>query len=177
MTEWVRPRGVFVTGIPGAGKTTLAGRIAKQDDRTFLSAHDIVELVDPAAIAEGRMADEQAMRTAFIALMGQCRDDQFVMDGWPRNAGQGAIIPPDCIVIHLRCDPAIATERLSRRGREDDTPDLIRRRLDEQAAVFDEPWIRDLADWHRTINTSKRTPGFLESTVMLYLTGKRREVF
>ena len=43
--------------------------------------------------------------------------------------------------------------------------------------MFDEPWIRDLADWHRTINTSKRTPGFLESTVMLYLTGKRREVF
>lgn len=177
MTDFVRPRGVFVTGVPGAGKTTLAGRIAKKDGRTFLSAHDIVELVDPAAIAEGRMANEHDMRVAFTALMRDYQDAEFVMDGWPRNAGQSLLLPDDTITIHLRCDPAIAAYRLGRRGRTDDTPELITKRLLEQEAEFDGQWIKNLCGWHRTINTSKRTPDFLESTVMLYLTGQRKEVF
>ena len=167
---------LFVTGIPGSGKTTLAGRVAKRAGLTFLSAHDLVERVDPAAIGEGRMAEEGGMRAAFVELMGEYRDG-FVMDGWPRNPGQAALLPEGAIVIHLRCTHDTARDRLGRRGRVDDTPELIDQRLREQEEVFNGDWIRALAPWARTLNTSKRTAADVERTVMLYLNGERREVF
>lgn len=168
---------VFITGIPGAGKTTLAGRIAKRTGATFLTAHDLVEKVDPAAISEARMADEAGMRNAFVSLMAEYAGADFVMDGWPRNAGQAALLPEGAVVLHLRCTHDIAQYRLSRRGRVDDTPETIATRLVEQEAIFNGDWIRQLAPWARTINTSKRTAADLERTVMLYLTGQKREVF
>lgn len=168
---------LFITGIPGAGKTTLAGRVAKRTGRVLLSAHDLVDLVDPGAIAEGRMADEQAMRQAFVQLMTAYDGVPLVMDGWPRNSGQAQLLPPDSIVVHLRCSRSIAVERLTRRARPDDTPGLIQARLLEQAAIFNGDWIRDLAGWSRTLNTSNRTAASVEETVMLYLDGRKREVF
>lgn len=168
---------LFITGIPGAGKTTLAGRLAKRTGAAFLSAHDLVELVDPAAISEARMADEPAMRAAFVTLMASYADTDFVMDGWPRNQGQSLLLPEDAVVLHLRCTHDIARDRLTRRGRVDDTPESINTRLVEQEAIFNQEWIRQLVPWARTVNTSKRTAADLEQTVMLYLTGKRKEVF
>ncbi len=170
-------RCLYITGIPGSGKSTLAGRIAKRTGRVLLSSHDLVELVDPAAIDEGRYADEAAMRKAYVAIMEQYHDVEFVMDGWPRNPGQGALLNGESEVIHLRCTHEVARERLARRARPDDTPELIEHRLREQEAVFNGDWIRNLAGWPRTLNTSRRTPADIENTVMLYLTGQRREVF
>lgn len=170
-------RCLFITGIPGAGKTTLSGRIAKRTGRVLLSAHDLVEALDPLALAEGRMADEDTMRAAFVTLMDRYHDVQFVMDGWPRNSGQGALLNGESLVLHLRCPRAVAVDRLLRRGRSDDTVELVGRRLEEQTRIFNEDWIRGLAPWAQTLNTANRRPADVEALVMAFLTGERREIF
>jgi adenylate kinase family enzyme len=170
-------RALFITGAPGAGKTTLSGRIAGRTGRVLLTSHDLVELVDPSAIADGRMADESKMQRAFVRLMEYYQDEAIVMDGWPRNAVQAKLLPVGSLVIHLRVGVSEATRRMRDRGREDDTPEIIAQRLAEQLPVFDQPWIRDLAGWHRTLNTERRSAAQVEDTVMLYLTGERKEVF
>jgi broad-specificity NMP kinase len=168
---------VFITGIPGAGKTTLAGRIARRTGRYLLSAHDLVDLVDPGAILDGRMADEAKMQSAFTRLMEIHAEHSLVVDGWPRNSGQASMLPEGSIVIHLRVGTRIARERLLKRGRLDDVAAIIDSRLSEQVPMFDGPWARAAAPWERTLNTDKRTADYVETTVMRYLTGASAQVF
>ncbi|MEX1068367.1 MAG: nucleoside monophosphate kinase, partial [Patescibacteria group bacterium] len=57
----------------------------------------------------------------------------FLVDGLPRTIGEARMINgmfPVNKVFHLKVDPSVAFQRLLRRGRSDDRPERIQRRLD-----------------------------------------------
>lgn len=174
-------RVLAITGIPGSGKSTLAGRLAKRTGRVLLTSHDLVDLIDPGAIAEGRMADKEKMAGAFAQMMAEYREERVVLDGWPRSPDQAVLLPADTLVFLLDCSISIARERLTRRARTDDTTETIEHRLHEQASILRVTsrggWARELATWYRTLNTGNKSANEVEAGVMAYLHGEKREVF
>lgn len=183
------PRGRiwFITGTPGAGKTTLAHRLAARYDRPILSTGDIARRIDPEALARGEWADpdkfRNAMAEAVSALEGPGAAPSYIVDGYPRYLAQFEEIraltegeQPEAYVFFLNARPDVEADRLLRRGRQDDRPEVIKARIDAQHADF-ETWVRKAVPWGQQISTSNRTPDWIEETFRRFLDGERREVF
>lgn len=174
-------RAIFITGIPGAGKSTLAGFLSKKLGRTLITMHEIVERIDPGALERGDMANEPRMRRAFVEVMDDHAEGEIIVDGWPRSMGQALLLPADAQVLMLGCREDIARDRLLRRGRRDDTPELVEKRIREQSALLavdeKDSWSYQLAGWENTINTSYRTPASVCTSVYRYLIGEKKQAF
>ena len=177
-----RGRVWFLTGTPGSGKTTLAHRLSAVYGRPVLSTGDIARRIDPEALARGDWADpdlfREAMRDEVDRISGGA-DAAYIVDGYPRTLAQFQEIPahPDLLVFYLCCVPSeIAVDRLTRRGRSDDTPDIIKTRVERQTEDL-ESWVRREIPWGHHLNTAKRTPDFVFETVRRYLDGERKEIF
>jgi adenylate kinase len=163
---------VCVTGIPGSGKTTLAAALAARFDVPLVSTGDIAREVDPESVARGEMADRVKIHYALQhRLVGL---PSFILDGAPREIGELPVIPPNSKVILLTTRRDIARDRLLRRGRADDLPDIIDRRIDEQAKLLN-GWAYELAGWHQTVNTSLKPASQIAQDVTAYLLGDKRE--
>lgn len=174
-------RALFITGIPGAGKTTLAGYLARELKRTLVTMHELAALVDPGALETGDMADERAMRRAFVQAMDQYAEDAIIVDGWPRTQQQSILLPDDSQVILLACRVDVARDRLLRRGRADDTPELATKRIFEQSALLEaeamDSWVYRLVGWEGAINTTQRTAESVCRSVYRYLIGEKQQAF
>lgn len=170
-----------ITGIPGTGKTTLAKRLAQTSGRLYISSSEMVAERDPTMLLEGRMADADVMKEAFLWTMDQVADKEIVLDGFPRTVDQSVLLPESTLVILLRCREDIAADRLARRGRDDDTPGIIRKRIEEQTRLlggdFKDSWSGQLAGWSRCLSTGSRTREDVFTHVWDYLTGVKREVY
>lgn len=177
-------RSAAITGIPGSGKTTLAQKLAASGDWSYISTGDIARRIDPSSLSAGRMADERAFRVAYLETMaglGHPDGVGVVLDGIPRSREQVEMLLPGMAVVFLTCRPDIARDRLSRRQRDDDTPDLIERRITEQSALLEADtkagWAFTLAGWAATVNTSRKTADEVYGPVHDYLRGLRKEAF
>jgi adenylate kinase len=54
-----------------------------------------------------------------------------VLDGYPRNLGQAQSLPIEInLIAHITLPENVAVKRLMERGRNDDTPEAIKKRLD-----------------------------------------------
>ncbi len=165
-----------ITGHPGAGKTTLSDRLSAEYGRVVISSHDLVEIADPRALVEGRLADRAKIAAAFDAVLRDATGP-LIVDGWPRTPDQVGMLPAGSLVFALRCTREIAIERILRRGRPDDTDEIAARRYDEQAALLEGQWIREATTHTRSINTTYRHPDHVFDTFALYVDGKRREIY
>jgi adenylate kinase family enzyme len=175
----MRPGPWFIAGGPGSGKTTLARVLAARTGWPVLSSRDVVQVVDPGSIAGGTLgAREPVFRALRREIVRQSlRDRGFIVDGCPRTPDQlGLVNLSDDTLLYLWCRPAIALERLIRRGRPDDDPEIAGRRVTEQYGP-DDGWVRDAAGWPRRLNTSHRSPDDVVRSVWSYLTCVTREVF
>lgn len=175
-------RVVAVAGIPGAGKTTLARALAEHYGWGYIGTGDTARAVDPKSLAQGGMADESLFREAFkMRLAKWTGPEMVVLDGIPRSRGQIELLPYFTTLLALTCRPDIARERLLRRGREDDTPDLVDRRITEQSDLLDvqhaDGWLYTLAGWGRVINTSQKRPEEIAADVIAFLDGKKKQAF
>lgn len=167
---------VAIAGIPGSGKTTLARALAEHFDADWIQVGTIAEEVDPGTIEGGRMADDAALEVAFRAEIERPRSRSVIIDGLPRRAEQWLWVPEGTILILLNCRVDIARERLLRRGRVDDTLEIIGRRIAEQSALLD-GWAAELAGWERCLNTSQKDAAKIAEDVIAYLEERKREVF
>lgn len=153
-------------GPQGSGKGTQAARLAEVYGVPAISTGDIFRANIKGGTELGRLAQEYSAKGELVpdevtnAMVRDrlAQDDArggFLLDGYPRNAAQvdelDAILADLDVrldaVVELTADRAELLERLRRRaeieGREDDTEDVIARRLDiydEQTAPLTEAY-------------------------------------
>jgi adenylate kinase len=183
-------RVLILLGPPGAGKSTHA-KILK--DRFSVPAISAAELLKQShgrkdgmskalksQIEGGSLLNDEGLNQLVLARIsrGDCFHG-FILDGYPTTPSQADFLSaqlqeltfPEPVVVLLEIPDQLVRERLRRRGRADDTPANIERRLAdyrrEEAAV--------LAKFNRVIRVDssgdERTVG-AELTKALDLNGK-----
>lgn len=132
---------ILITGPQGSGKTTHAKIVAEKFNLCFIKTGDLVrnkalENSDEGrklkeALDKGELADDRIIANLVEnALVQQNCKDNFVMDGYPRRLPQLQVFDPGFDkVFYLDLSDEMAIERMLKRGREDDTPQLIQQRL------------------------------------------------
>ena len=144
---------LVLLGPPGAGKGTQAARLAERFGVPAISTGDLFRANIKGGTPLGRTVQEYTSRGALVpdsVTNDMVRDrlaqadatDGFLLDGYPRNVAQvgelDAILADAGLTLDLAveitADADIVAERLLKRaeieGRDDDTEDVIRHRLD-----------------------------------------------
>lgn len=147
---------LVLLGPPGAGKGTQAARLAERFGVPAISTGDIFRANIKGGTPLGRTVQEYTSRGALVpdsVTNDMVRDrlaqddvtEGFLLDGYPRNVAQVDeldVILADAgltldLAVEITADPDIVAERLLKRaeieGRDDDTEDVIRHRLDVYA--------------------------------------------
>lgn len=174
-------RVIAIFGLPGAGKTTVAGALAETLGRPIISSGDIARRIDPAALARGEMADRATLRAAFAREMLNASDTGVIVDGLPRDPSDVELLnQAETLFVLLTCRPDIAIYRQLRRGRTGDTPALIEKRTLEQQALMElnkhGGWAFRTADWRATLNTTALRPEMVIAQVTDYILGRRSSI-
>lgn len=147
---------LVLLGPPGAGKGTQAARLAERLGVPAISTGDIFRANIKGGTPLGKTVQEYTSRGALVpdsVTNEMVRDrlaqddvaDGFLLDGYPRNVAQVAeldTILADAgltldLAVEITADPEVVVGRLLKRaeieGREDDTEDVVRHRLDVYA--------------------------------------------
>ena len=134
-------------GPPGAGKGTQASLISESNDYLHLSTgellryevnnHTTLGIKVEEIINSGKLVDDQLVLEIVKQNLVSCKQG-WILDGYPRNISQANSLAkvleelnqPIEKVFYLNLDEEILVKRLLNRGREDDTEQTIRTRLD-----------------------------------------------
>ncbi len=133
---------ILITGPQGSGKSTQANLLADFLNLPFigigallrehvLSGSQHADMIDKA-LSSGEFADEVTVAKIFQERVSRedCKNG-FVADGYPRSEGQLKFFNPQYEkVILLSAPESTLVKRLLKRGRVDDVPELIKRRLE-----------------------------------------------
>lgn len=130
---------VLITGPQGSGKTTQAKLLAEFLDVGMISMGEMMrkrsEIDDELGrkirqdLAEGKLVDDEVIAKAAKEEVEKSRNN-FVMDGYPRSLHQMELYDPNFDkVVYLEIPDEEIQERLLKRARADDTPELIKERL------------------------------------------------
>lgn len=132
---------ILITGPQGSGKTTQAEILAAKLGLCLVGAGDLVrefsEKKHPQSagvrsnLDRGELVDNDVIYQLVKERLAKpdCALG-FVSDGYPRSEDQSAYFDPEFDkVIYLDISDQVAEERLLKRGRKDDTLELIDNRL------------------------------------------------
>lgn len=132
---------ILVTGPQGSGKTTQGELLARFLKVPLLSSGEEMRLLSEKDSEEGRLVKKaldkgELVDNQIVARMMKKRvaqedcKDGFVVDGYPRSIDQLELFNPNyTVVFYLAISDKLVFERMLKRGREDDKPEVIRRRL------------------------------------------------
>lgn len=138
---------ILFIGSQGSGKSTQAKLLSEYLNLPVISTGDIFRKLASEdqriknLLDEGKLIDDQT--TAKIVKQrlteADCQNG-FILDGYPRNIEQIQLFDPKFdLVFYLNVPKNVVLDRLIKRGREDDTKELIERRLNlyfRQTAVL-----------------------------------------
>lgn len=133
---------IIVIGPPGSGKSTQAKLLAEALFLPYVEGSQILAAVAKTAnglgklvkekMDKGELVDESLTLMAIEShLQNPWFGKGFVLDGFPRSLwqAQNFKIKPDK-VFYVEVKDEVNLERLLKRGRKDDTPSLIKKRLE-----------------------------------------------
>lgn len=142
---------VLLIGPPGAGKTTQSRKLSKKYGIPSVAMSDLLKKdagwgkmgskkIDKAEVESGELANDET--SDLLMRKRLLLDDAqrgFVLDGYPATAGEAdrldALLKerglPAPVVIYLAVPDNVARERMQRRHRAQDSPEMIERRLAE----------------------------------------------
>jgi adenylate kinase len=143
---------LIVLGRQGAGKGTQCLRLSERYGMPHISTGDMLrQAVDDATplglqakavIDRGDLVPDDVMEGIVAERLRQpdAVDAGFLLDGFPRTVGQAEALEAMTddrfidLAINIDVPEDVVMERMLGRGREDDTAEAIRRRLDLYAA-------------------------------------------
>jgi adenylate kinase len=150
-TDPVAPARILLLGSPGAGKSTIAARLAQRLGSIHLSTGALLrramdrpaplgDAVRPYVERGDLVPDDLILAVVAAALPApDVVEHGYVLDGFPRTVEQAEAFlaqHPDGIdvTVELRVPRDEARRRLVARGRADDDPAVVERRLDAYEA-------------------------------------------
>ena len=170
-------------GPPGAGKGTQAERVAQRLGIPHISTGEMFRSHVSSGTDLGRRVKALMEAGEYVPdevtgqmLAGRLTESDcaegFILDGFPRTLPQAELLDrlladdPLDRVVSLEVDSRVLLERMMARGRADDTPETIRRRLEvyeaQTAPLLDLYGRRGLV---RTVEGSGRIPEISERII------------
>lgn len=141
-------RDICITGLPGSGKGTLATNLQSLAvtmgiECCVIVTGDIAREISKESRKTGAFAPEEEMRERVAQQVDVARDNGMVvvMEGFPRTVAQMAVAElmlENPLYVIMETPAITCMRRLLGRGREDDTPDNIGRRLIEHQQIVGE---------------------------------------
>jgi adenylate kinase len=122
---------LVLLGPPGSGKGTQAKPFAAARGLAYLSTGDLLRAAGGPArryMDAGELVPDELVLEALGEAMPA---DGFLLDGFPRTLAQAELLDrrADVHAVLLDVPDELLVERLSTRGRTDDEPATVRRRL------------------------------------------------
>lgn len=133
---------ILFFGAQGSGKSTHAKYAADKLNFPYIYTGDLFRKLENEDSARGKKIRELMKKGILIpndisipAFKEYVEEfdisNGLVLDGYPRNTEQAEKLPFDIdLILHIILPEKIAIERLSTRGRYDDTPEAIKKRLE-----------------------------------------------
>jgi adenylate kinase len=144
------PIRLLMLGAPGSGKGTQGTRLAELYQARHVSTGDLLRAQVAEGTGLGKLAqpymdrgdlvpDELILGMVLDDVLGEQAPPSFVLDGFPRTVAQAAAAYERAVetgrtlhaVVSLDIGHDELMARLVERGREDDTRDTIRHRIEE----------------------------------------------
>jgi adenylate kinase len=171
---------LLLIGAPGAGKGTQATRIAEHFNVAHISSGDLLREHVAKGTDIGRKAQSYMERGDLVPddlvltmlrkpVTEAAAGGGYVLDGFPRTVDQAQAayaVAKDLgvavqVAVHLAVDPASLIERLVERGRasgrSDDTPDVIKHRIEVYEAQT-QPLLAYYAERERLVQVNGNRP-------------------
>ena len=141
-------RVIVLLGPPGAGKSTQAKALSRELLLPAISAAELLKKSHgkkdqisralKVPLASGELVNEETLNQLVEARVAK-RDalGGFILDGYPVSPGQGEFLGAlvktrglaEPVILHLQAPDAVVKQRMQQRGRADDLPAVIERRI------------------------------------------------
>jgi len=136
---------LLICGPPGAGKGTMSSFITKEYNVAHISTGEVLRdhvaratdlgILAQQYLGKGNLVPDELLQDIIRDAVE--KEDSFIFDGYPRTVPQAAFLTSITdidIVLWLRVPEEILVQRLTARGRPDDTEDVVKKRI----AIYNE---------------------------------------